>query len=132
VVTASRYERPITHPRSIESVRCQGLERHRRGSSDAGVGWLRRFVRHAAAKRSLAEELIACFDKDSEVFRRCRAGITTAGESLLGRSQQSCALRADMNFTDVAQMVGGHDAPGPFRRRIALRASGVGAYWRPE
>jgi AcrR family transcriptional regulator len=74
---------------------------------DALAEWLRRFVRFAATKRALAEELIAYIDHDAEVFRSCGAAISTAGEPLLARAQEAGVVRADATFTDVARMAGG-------------------------
>jgi AcrR family transcriptional regulator len=74
---------------------------------DALVTWLRQFVRYAATKRALAEELLAYIDQDSEVFRRSREAITNAGEPLLQRAQAAGVVRLDTNFTDVTRMIGG-------------------------
>ena len=60
---------------------------------DALVSWLQQFVRYAATKRALAEELLAYIDIDSDVFRRSREAITAAGEPLLERAQRAGVAR---------------------------------------
>ena len=74
---------------------------------DALVTWLRQFVRYAATKRALAEELMATNDQDQQVFVACRSAITEAGDLLLGRAQEAGVVRPDTNFTDVGRMVAG-------------------------
>ncbi|HMJ37593.1 MAG TPA: helix-turn-helix domain-containing protein [Baekduia sp.] len=74
---------------------------------DALVDWLHQFVRYAATKRALADEMMAYIDQDAEVFRGCRTAITAAGEALLQRAQAAGAARTDTNFTDVGRMVSG-------------------------
>ncbi|MFC4531519.1 TetR/AcrR family transcriptional regulator [Sphaerisporangium dianthi] len=70
---------------------------------EAFVGWLRSFVSYFATKRALYEEL----NRDSEMFRACRAAIYAAGEPLLARAQQAGEARADAGFDDVLRMVSG-------------------------
>ena len=70
-------------------------------------GWLHRFVRFAATKRALSEELFAYLERDAEVFRSCGIAISEAGESLLRRAQQAGVARADVTFGDVGRMVAG-------------------------
>jgi AcrR family transcriptional regulator len=74
---------------------------------DALVTWLHQFVRYAATKRALADEMMATIDQDAEVFVACRAAITEAGTMLLRRAQEAGVVRPDTNFTDVGRMVGG-------------------------
>lgn len=74
---------------------------------DALVTWLRQFVRYAATKRALADEMLATIDRDHEVFVCCRRAITDAGEMLLRRAQEAGAVRRDASFTDVGRMVAG-------------------------
>ena len=74
---------------------------------DARIAWLHRVVGYLAAKRALAEELFAYVDRDAEVFRGCRTAFYAAGEPLLQRAQEARVVRADTNFNDVIQMVGG-------------------------
>ncbi len=74
---------------------------------DALVTWLRQFVRYAATKRALAEEMLATMDRDDEVFLACRTAITGAGEMLLRRAQEAGEVRPDATFADVGRMVSG-------------------------
>jgi AcrR family transcriptional regulator len=74
---------------------------------DALVTWLRQFVRYAATKRALADELLNSIDAEAPVFVSCRAAITEAGDMLLSRAQAAGAARKDTNFTDVGRMVAG-------------------------
>jgi AcrR family transcriptional regulator len=74
---------------------------------DALATWLRQFVRYAATKRALAEELLAYIDTDAAVFAQCRTAINAAGEPLLARAQRAGVVRPDTNFNDVGRMIGG-------------------------
>lgn len=74
---------------------------------DALVTWLHQFVRYAATKRALADEMMATMDKDDEVFVACRTAIMAAGDMLLRRAQDAGVVRPDTNFTDVGRMVAG-------------------------
>jgi AcrR family transcriptional regulator len=74
---------------------------------DALVTWLRQFVRFAATKRALAEEMMNTIDAEAPVFVSCRTAITEAGEMLLQRAQGAGEARKDTNFTDVGRMVAG-------------------------
>jgi AcrR family transcriptional regulator len=74
---------------------------------DALSTWLRQFVRYAAAKRALAEELLAYIDADAAVFAQCRGAINAAGEPLLARAQRAGVVRTDTDFNDIGRMIGG-------------------------
>jgi AcrR family transcriptional regulator len=74
---------------------------------DALVGWLRRFVRYAATKKIVMEELLTYTGADSQVLIGCRSAINNAGEPLLKRAQEAGVVRADASFIDVARMIGG-------------------------
>ena len=74
---------------------------------DALVTWLRQFVRYAATKRALADEMMNTIDAEAPVFVSCRTAITAAGDMLLQRAQQAGVVRPDTNFTDVGRMVAG-------------------------
>ena len=52
---------------------------------EALVVWLRRFVAYSATKRAISEAL----NRDSEMFRSCRAAMYAAGEPLLVRAQEA-------------------------------------------
>jgi AcrR family transcriptional regulator len=74
---------------------------------DALVTWLRQFVRYAATKRALADEMLNTIDAEAPVFVSCRTAITAAGDMLLQRAQEAGTVRKDTNFTDVGRMVAG-------------------------
>ncbi|HEY6763103.1 MAG TPA: helix-turn-helix domain-containing protein [Baekduia sp.] len=99
---------------------------------DALVTWLRQFVRYAATKRALADEMLNTIDADAPVFVSCRSAITEAGEMLLGRAQDAGEARPDTNFTDVGRMVGGIAAirtadPGQIDRILDMALDGLRA-----
>ncbi len=77
---------------------------------DALETWLRRYVRFAATKRALAEELLATLDKQGEVFTACKGAITEAGGGLLTRAQAAGTARADADIADVTKMIYGISA----------------------
>jgi AcrR family transcriptional regulator len=99
---------------------------------DALETWLRQFVRFAATKRALADEMLNSIDAEAPVFVSCRAAITEAGDKLLKRAQEAGAARKDTTFTDVGRMVGGIAAirsadPGQIDRILDLALDGVRA-----
>jgi AcrR family transcriptional regulator len=109
------YRHFPTRPHLLEAVYIDEVEAMCRSAEDladlppwdALVAWLHRFVRFAATKRALAEEMLAYIDQDAEVFNSCRTAIYAAGERLLGRAQKAGVARPDATFTDVGRMVGG-------------------------
>ena len=54
---------------------------------EALVTWLHQFLRYAATKRALADEMMKTTDAEAPVFVSCRAAITVAGDMLLQRAQ---------------------------------------------
>jgi AcrR family transcriptional regulator len=103
---------------------------------DALRTWLHQFVRYAATKRALADEMLATMDKDDAVFVACRAAITSAGDMLLGRAQKAGVVRSDTNFTEVGRMVAGIAAirtadPGQIERILDVALDGL-RYSRPD
>src|SRR6202007_3006022 len=62
---------------------------------DALVTWLRQFVRYAATKRALADEMLNTIDAEAPVFVSCRTAITAAGDMLLQRAQEAGSVRKD-------------------------------------
>jgi len=74
---------------------------------EALVQWLHEFVRYAATKRALANEMLTSIDRDAEVFQACRAALTAAGGALIERAQEAGVVRPDANFMDVARLLGG-------------------------
>ena len=97
---------------------------------DALVTWLRQFVRYAATKRALADELLNSIDAEAPVFVSCRAAITEAGDMLLNRAQAAGSARKDTNFTDVGRMVAGIASiktadPGQIDRILDMALDGL-------
>jgi AcrR family transcriptional regulator len=97
---------------------------------DALVTWLRQFVRYAATKRALADEMLNTIDAEAPVFVSCRAAITDAGDMLLQRAQKSGDARKDTNFTDVGRMVAGIASirtadPGQIDRILDMALDGL-------
>jgi AcrR family transcriptional regulator len=79
---------------------------------DALVQWLREFVRYAATKRVLAQEMLGSIDRDAHVFRASRAAISGAGGALLARAQEAGAARQDAEFGDVSRLIYGIASAG--------------------
>jgi AcrR family transcriptional regulator len=94
---------------------------------DALVTWLRQFVRYAATKRALMEEMANAVDADAPVFVACREAIFSAGEMLLHRAQESGEARKDTTFSDVGRMVSGIAAadPGQIERILDMALDGL-------
>jgi len=70
---------------------------------EAFAAWLERFTDYVATKMAMKEAL----NKDSEMFRACRAAMYQASEPLFARAQQAGAIRADVDFDDVLRMLSG-------------------------
>jgi AcrR family transcriptional regulator len=99
---------------------------------DALVTWLRQFVRYAATKRALADEMLNSIDAEAPVFVACRAAITSAGQMLLERAQEAGEARTDTTFSDVGRMVSGIASirtadPGQIDRILDMALDGVRA-----
>jgi AcrR family transcriptional regulator len=99
---------------------------------EALVSWLRQFVRYAATKRALADEMLNTIDAEAPVFVACRSAITSAGNMLLQRAQEAGEARKDTNFTDVGRMVSGIASirtadPGQIDRILDMALDGLRA-----
>jgi AcrR family transcriptional regulator len=70
-------------------------------------GWFERLIGYLATKRALAHELLNYLDQDAALFHVCHASLFAAGEPLLERAQQAGIVRADVDFSEVMQMVVG-------------------------
>ncbi|MBL7254123.1 TetR/AcrR family transcriptional regulator [Paractinoplanes lichenicola] len=70
---------------------------------EALTTWLDRFVDYVGTKRALVEAL----NRDSEMFRACRATMYEAGEPLFERAKDAGEVRADASFDDMLRMVSG-------------------------
>jgi AcrR family transcriptional regulator len=97
---------------------------------DALVTWLRQFVRYAATKRALADEMMNTIDAEAPVFVSCRTAITAAGDMLLARAQEAGVVRPDTSFLDVGRMVAGIASirttdPGQIERILDVALDGL-------
>jgi AcrR family transcriptional regulator len=70
---------------------------------DALELWLRRFSGYVATKLAMLQGL----NKDSEMFRVCRAAMFDAANPLFERAQAAGAVRTDTNLDDVMRLVSG-------------------------
>jgi AcrR family transcriptional regulator len=72
---------------------------------DAVTEWLRQYVGFAATKRALMDAMLEAAP-DSDVLATCRTILSQAGGGLVRQAQQAGVLRPDVEFIDVARMVG--------------------------
>lgn len=72
---------------------------------DAVTEWLRQYVGFAATKRALMDVMLDAAP-DSDVLATCRTVLSRAGDELIGRAQAAGVLRPDVEFLDIARMVG--------------------------
>ena len=70
---------------------------------DALETWLRRFSGYVATKLAMLQGL----NKDSEMFRVCRAAMYEAASPLFQRAQAAGDVRTDTNLDDVLRLVSG-------------------------
>ncbi len=97
--------------------------------------WFERFIAYLATKRALADELLNYMDKDAPLFQACRASMFAAGEPLLKRAQESGAVRSDVEFGEVLQMVmgiGKVPTADPAQTAHMLRIALDGLRYRPQ
>lgn len=101
---------------------------------DALSGWFERLIGYFATKRALANELLNYLDLDAPLFQNCRASLYAAGEPLLERAQEAGAVRSDVEFSQVMQMVMGITkvpASDPGQTAHILRIALDGLRYRP-
>ena len=72
---------------------------------DAVAEWFHQYVGFAATKRTLMDMMLEA-DPDSDVLATCRTTLSRAGNELIGRAQAAGVVRPDVEFIDVARMVG--------------------------
>lgn len=70
---------------------------------DALETWLRRFSGYVATKLAMLQGL----NKDSEMFRACRAAMYAAASPLYERAEAAGEVRTDTNLDDVLRLVSG-------------------------
>lgn len=97
--------------------------------------WFGRFIAYLATKRALADELLNYMDKDAPLFQACRDSMFAAGEPLLTRAQESGAVRSDVEFGEILQMVmgiGKVPTTDPTQTEHMLRIALDGLRYRPQ
>lgn len=102
---------------------------------EALQSWFERLISYLATKRALAHELLDYLDQDAALFQTCRASLFTAGEPLLARAQAAGAVRSDVEFSDVMQLVGGIakiPSSDPAQVEHILRIALDGLRYQPE
>ena len=70
---------------------------------EAWEAWLERFTGYVATKVAMQQAL----NKDSEMFRACRAAIVETSEPLFTRAQAAGEIRDDISFDDALRMLSG-------------------------
>jgi AcrR family transcriptional regulator len=71
------------------------------------VAVMHRLVGYLATKKALANELLNYVDRGAGFFQTCRGDLFTAVEPVLERAQNAKVVRADTDFTEIVQLVGG-------------------------
>ncbi len=97
--------------------------------------WFERLISYIATKRALVDELLNYLDLDAPLFKVCRASLFTAGEPLLKRAQEAGAVRGDVEFSEVMQMMMGIlkiPAEDPAQTKRLLRIALDGLRYKPE
>ncbi|HUZ28928.1 MAG TPA: TetR/AcrR family transcriptional regulator [Solirubrobacteraceae bacterium] len=74
---------------------------------EALVTWLHRLVSYFGTKQALAHELLDYLGRDAPLFKGCREALFDAGDPLLRRAQEAGAVRPDVDFSDLIQLVAG-------------------------
>ncbi len=94
------------------------------------VALSQRLVTYLATKKALAHELMNYVDREAAFFKSCRADLFVAGEPVLKRAQEAGAVRADTDFTEIIQLVGGiakieETAPGQREHILDIALDGL-------
>ncbi len=89
----------------VEEVCRSATELERDDAWEALSDWFDRLMGYFATKRALASELLNYLGQDAPLFQQCRASLYSAGEPLLKRAQEAGAVRPDVEFSDVMQML---------------------------
>jgi AcrR family transcriptional regulator len=94
------------------------------------VALAHRLVGYLATKKALANELMNYVDRDASFFKTCRGDLFVAGEPVLKRAQDAKAVRADTDFTEIVQLIGGiakieETAPGQREHILDITLDGL-------
>jgi AcrR family transcriptional regulator len=87
----------------IEELLEAARDAHEREPWAALETWLRRFSGYVATKLAVLQGL----NKDSEIFRACRAAMYDAANPVFERAQAAGEVRGDTNLDDVMRLVSG-------------------------
>ena len=92
--------------------------------------WFERLIGYIATKRALADELLNYLDHDAPLFKVCRVSLFAAGEPLLKRAQDAGVVRADVEFSEVMQMLMGilkipAEDPEQIKRLLRIALDGL-------
>jgi AcrR family transcriptional regulator len=119
----------------VEAI-CRSAEQAEDGDPwEALSTWFQRVIAYLATKRALANELLDYLDQDAPLFQHCRTALYAAGAPLLKRAQGARAVRADVDFAEVMQMVAGIakiPSTSPAQTEHILRIALDGLRYRPE
>ena len=97
---------------------------------EAFVALAHRLATYLATKKALAHELMNYVDREAAFFKSCRADLFIAGEPVLKRAQEAKVVRADTDFTEIIQLVGGiakieETAPGQREHILDITLDGL-------
>ena len=101
---------------------------------EALTAWFERFLAYLATKRALAGELLNYLEQDAPLFSSCRTSLYSAGEPLLRRAQEAGAVREDVDFPEVMQLMMGIakiPSADPAQTERVLRVALDGLRYRP-
>jgi AcrR family transcriptional regulator len=118
----------------VEEVCRSAEELDDRDPGEAFDQWFERLISYLATKRALANELMNYLDADASLFKECRAELFSAGEPLLKRAQDAGAVRTDVEFPELMQMVGGISKIQTDRKQVdhILRIALDGLRYQPQ
>jgi AcrR family transcriptional regulator len=97
--------------------------------------WFDRLIGYLITKLALVHELTDYLEPDAPLFSNCRTALFGAGAPLLKRAQDAGVVRADVDFSDVLQMVAAISkipASGPGQIEHVLRVALDGLRYRPD
>ncbi len=101
---------------------------------EALSSWFGDLIAYFGTKRALSHELLNYLDQDAPLFQQCRASLYDAGAPLLKRAQDAGAVRADVDFPEVMQMMVGIakiPSTDPAQTAHILRIALDGLRYRP-
>jgi AcrR family transcriptional regulator len=97
--------------------------------------WFERLMAYLATKQALSGELLNYLDRDAALFQVCRTSLYDAGGPLLKRAQEAGAVRSDVDFPEVMQMLMGIakiPVSDPSQTAHILRIALDGLRYQPE